>query len=52
MQIDSSDEQSEKAYSPKAEILAPDSNSSSRRLLQRRKQNLEIVSIDDGMQIG
>jgi hypothetical protein len=39
------------ADSPRTEILDPDSNATWTRLVQPQKENGEIVSIDEGMQI-
>jgi hypothetical protein len=50
-QIDSSDEQSENADSPRSESLDPLSNVKVARHSHDLKQELEIVSIEDGIQI-
>jgi hypothetical protein len=50
MQIDRSDEQFENAESPRCESRQLGSNVKTESLLQPRKQDLEIVSIDEGMQ--
>jgi hypothetical protein len=51
MQIDCNDEQEEKTSSSRAESLQPDSNVKSKRFWLQLKQNLEMVSNDDGIQI-
>jgi hypothetical protein len=51
IQIDLSDVQSSNADSPRLEIWQPDSNVSSERPWQFKKQNPEIVSTDEGIQI-
>jgi hypothetical protein len=51
IQIDASDEHARKADSPKTRIAQPGSNDTFERLLQELKQELGIVSTDDGIQI-
>jgi hypothetical protein len=51
MQIDLSDAQLEKADSPRLEMQQPSSKSRLERFTQSAKQDLEIVSIDEGIQI-
>jgi hypothetical protein len=50
-QIDRSDEHHSNADSPSLTIAEPASNAKCEMLLQDRKHELEIVSIDEGMQI-
>jgi hypothetical protein len=51
MQIDRSEEQYEHAESPMLEMREPYSNAKCERFVQFLKQEAEIVSIDEGMQI-
>jgi hypothetical protein len=51
MQIDFNDEQPRKAFSPRKESRLPDSNVTPERDLQKEKQEADIVSTDDGMQM-
>jgi hypothetical protein len=51
IQIDSSDEQYENADSPSSEIWQPRSNVNVERCLQQVKQDFEMTSMDEGIQI-
>jgi hypothetical protein len=51
MQIDRSDEQFANADSPSFEILQSLSNVKIERFVHLKKQELEMLSIDEGMQI-
>jgi hypothetical protein len=51
MQIERSDEQRESAMAPRDERRPPGSKLNFERLVQPRKQDLEIVSTDAGIQI-
>jgi hypothetical protein len=50
MQIDLSDKQSKNADSQRIDTLAPDSKMNLRRRSQSQKQNLSILSTDEGRQ--
>jgi hypothetical protein len=50
-EIDSREEQSQNADSPIIESLLPLSNVTLESLLQREKQRLEMLTIEEGMQI-
>jgi hypothetical protein len=51
IEIDRSEKQRENADSPRVEMRQPGANAKFARLLQSLKQEMEIVSTDEGMQI-